>query len=457
MSHHQTTISWWQRYQALPAKSRHDFLAKHPKFARALLLGPHDPRAWWFWAEPWQVIPWDDDWLTLLLHSGRGGGKTLTASHAVDQAVHDQGVRRIILSNVSFDHVVSININGPDGIMATSRTKPEFGKNQYGRPNIRWPNGAVCELAYASQPTSFRSHTAELIVADELAFYPHLGTGSTRDPMTAFEPSLRSGDARLLIASTPNMEDVNAQRELVRLRGDPDTLTRQVATRMNPHLSKRRLRKLEERWKGTTRGRQELNGEIIIDEGLVLWTDELLAEARAVQRPDVYSMVVISIDPARKSQDGNDPTGIVVGGVHTGGVYVEHAEDGRYSPRALFERIVELKGKYNATHLLVEDNATGDYFGAAMSGFGDHGLWPVDVTADRSKRSRALDALAAYQQGKVGHADTPGVRSLEEQQVLFTGVPSTQVGHDDMVDADTQLVNQYAVLGVLPNFWEIQT
>ena len=402
---------------------------------KAKRLGPQHVLGWEAYKRPDQVIPWDEEWETLLLHSGRGAGKTLTISHAIDEAVHERGVKRMLLVAPTYQAGIDINIIGDDGILACSRTPAEFRSMRGGSPRVFWSNGAEMRLGYAEKPRSVRGSSVEIVVCDEYAFFSKL-----QEVETALEPTMRIGDPRMIIATTPNMDDVKVQRRLVELRDDPETLVRQVPTSANKHLARRRVERLQKRWAGTTRGRQELEGEIIIDEGLTLWRKDLIEYAK---RPARFDGVVISLDPNKKPSDGSDPAGIVVGGYLDGDGYILHAEDGRYSPKQLHERLAALSQEFGASVLLVEDNAVGDFFGASMQAFGDLPLSKIDVTATVDKRSRAYDALGAYEQGRIYHVGEQPV--LEEQMFLFTGVAKTQEGHDDMVDALVHFVREFVV------------
>ena len=398
-------------------------------------LGPQHVVGWEALKRDDQVIPWDEDWLTALFHSGRGAGKTLALSHAIDEAVHERGIKRLGLIAPTATHAVDINVNGDDGIIACSRTEAEFGVQMYGRPQIAWKNGAVCRIGYASNPTSVRGPSVEILFCDEYGHYPNI-----EDVQAAIEPTLRLGDARMVIATTPNLDDVRMQRHLLALAREPDTFTRQVSTFANRALSRRRLERLRKRWAGTTMGRQELEGEIIIDAGLSLWQPEHIVRGLP---PDQFDAVVISLDPNKKVAAGSDNAAIVVGGIVGDRGYILHAEAGRWTPKQLWDRLRDNAVGFSADILLVEDNAVGDFFGPSMRSFGDLPLRLETVTATIDKRARAYDALGVYEQGRVTHCTE--VPALESEMMLFTGVPKTQDGPDDLVDALVHLVREYLV------------
>ena len=459
----------------LPAPERERLIADSEYLQRALIDGPQRHPA--LYMQDYQQIPdWEDDWQIILMHMCRGSGKTLLMSWLVDKAVHEWGVRRMLFVGANRDDMVDTNINGDDGILACSRTGAVFSAQQHGKPQIRWPNGAICRMGYPGSPTTIRGGSNELVLCDEFAFWENVGTGATDDPLTMIEPTLRKGKERLIIATTPNHESPLVNRELLRISGLKGTVTKTCNLDQVSHLSEDSKRRKKESvgfdWESgvytSYRGRQEYGGEIIIDPGTVVWTEELLAKVRLkegeVPWPKEFAEILISVDPSRKTRQANDPTGIAVLGLYrdprdplefaehirqgkpvTEWVVLLEAWDGRWQPKELAEELIPIVHRYREAgwvHGLVEDNVTGENFEPAMQKFGLEIEW-TPVTSDAAtgdKRVRAIDAVALYQMpDRVKHA--PGLWRAEVQQKLFTGVPKTQRGHDDIVDAISQGVN----------------
>ena len=479
---------------ALPRRER-ERLVSGDRYLMRAMAGPHQlfPT---MYRQDYMDVDWDGDWSILLFHASRGAGKTISMSWLVDQAVHEWGVKRMMYVGATSGDVIDTNVNGDDGIIQCSRTPCTFGSRQHGKPQIRWDNGAICRIGYPSTPTTIRGGSNEVVFCDEFAFWEGIGTRTTDDPLTMIQPTLRKGKSRLIIATTPNVDNPLANRELLRIKGLPRTVTRTVTIDEMTHMPEWRREEMIEELGGrdevtgrfrTYMGRQELGGEIIIDPGSVVWTPEVIEDARARggSAPDVseFQEVIVSIDPSRKSKDSSDPTGLVVLGrlerereyldvvaerrgadaaeqlmvrlrkgdgdvgmrVRDVQMWVLEGRDGRWAPEDLAEELKVERAKWGDARRfygVVEDNVTGEHFGPAMRNFGLDMYWEY-VSADRKsgdKRLRALDALAQYQLGVVRHC--PGLYRLETQMELFTGVPKTQGStHDDMVDALSQAVN----------------
>lgn len=450
------------RFLELPERERKKLIDKDEYIRRAVVEGAQRHPAL-FMHDFMQPPDWDDSWRIFLLHACRGAGKTLLMSWIVDKAVHEWGVRRLMFVGRDHGTVTDTNVLGDDGILACSRTKATYSIQQHGRPQVRWGNGAICRIGHPESPTTIRGGSYELVLGDEVGFWPNFGMRTTDDPMTMIRPTLRKGKARLILATTPNVAVPTVNRELLRIKNLPGTITRTCSLDQLTHMPEQVKQDqrdefgwTEEEGYLTFEGRQELGGEIIIDPGTVVWTEKMVADAlikeEQIPTAEAFECIAISIDPSRKTKQASDPTGLVVLGrvsdplvlkVHGFDpekpiVIVLEALEGRWTPEDLAKEIKLVMRRWEGCpHIfgVVESNIGGEHFAPSMREFGVDIHW-VEILADTAtgdKRLRALDAVAWYQQGRVKHR--PGLRNLERQQVLFTGVAQTQIGHDDLIDA----------------------
>jgi predicted phage terminase large subunit-like protein len=153
--------------------------------------------------------------------------------------------------------------------------------------------------------------------------------------------------------------------------------------------------------------------------------------------PPEMKRIVVSIDPAAKSEVGSDESGIIVAGV---GVddrgYVLADETGKYRPEEWARRAVSLFDTYDADCIVAEVNQGGEMVEAMIKAAARGRTVPYRaVTATRAKQVRAEPIAALYEQGKVRHAKP--FQQLEDQMCAFTiGFDRKAQGYSpDRVDA----------------------
>lgn len=180
------------------------------------------------------------------------------------------------------------------------------------------------------------------------------------------------------------------------------------------------------RYEGTDLGRQELDGELLLENKHALWSRSLLAATRV--KPEDYDPedlvnVVVAIDPAVTSQEKSDECGIVVcGRTRAGKGLVLADRSGRYSPEGWARVALQLFQDFDADRIVAEVNNGGDMVRHTIrtynSGELDGAFVPFRaVRASRGKWTRAEPIAALFQQGRCGIV---GVQpKLEEQLTTF--------------------------------------
>src|SRR5262245_23855977 len=129
---------------------------------------PHEN---WTWnhARPDQHPPSDASWLTWLLLSGRGTGKTRTGSEYLHRAT--KVVPRVAIIGATSTDIRDIMIEGESGLVtiADPRHRPHYEPS---KKRITWPNGCVGTLFSAEEPDRLRGPEHYVAWWDEPAHAP---------------------------------------------------------------------------------------------------------------------------------------------------------------------------------------------------------------------------------------------------------------------------------------------
>jgi phage terminase large subunit-like protein len=181
----------------------------------------------------------------------------------------------------------------------------------------------------------------------------------------------------------------------------PSTVTSRSRTSDNMgNLDPSTVAFLQERYGGTSLGRQELDAELIADSEGALWSRALLDATRVRAAPADLKRVVVTIDPAGGSGRNSDETGIVVAArdAERHG-YVIANLSGKHSPDGWARRAIDAYRRHRADRIVAEQN-----FGGAMV---EATLRAVDpsvpvklVHASRGKAVRAEPVVALFEQGR---------------------------------------------------------
>jgi phage terminase large subunit-like protein len=243
---------------------------------------------------------------------------------------------------------------------------------------------------------------------------------------------LRAGARpRKLITTTPKPSTT-----LRAIIADPTTVITRGRTVDNAkNLAPQFITSIMNKYAGTRLGRQEIDGELLLDYVGSLWPRDLVDRANGKWSLPEMKRVVVAIDPSgtRGEEDGGDSVGIVVAGLGADGFgYVLADRTCKLSPNGWGRRAVNAYHEFGADRIVAERN-----FGGAMV---EHVIRTVDpnvsyreVTASRGKIARAEPVSALYEQSKVRHA-RPFVE-LEEQMVSMTSEGYVGDGSPDRCDA----------------------
>ncbi|MDE2440979.1 MAG: DNA-packaging protein [Betaproteobacteria bacterium] len=420
-----------------------ELLASLPEAVRAAEIKSLSDRTkaellyhWPFWARPNQLAP-KGDWTNWVINAGRGFGKTRSGSEWVRSMVcgstplgKGRAIRVALIGETAADGR-DVMVEGESGLLSVH---PKAFRPIYepSKRRVTWPNGAVATVYNATEPDQLRGPQHDLGWCDELAKWRY-----AQETWDMLQFGMRLGsDPRQLITTTPRPIQL-----LKKIMSDPRTVVTRGSTFENSaNLAKPFLDNIKTKYEGTRLGRQELDAEILDDVPGSLWTREMIDKTRRMRTDKLPDMqrVVISIDPAGKSQEtavseGTAETGIIAAGIGTDGRgYVLDDLTCSLSPSGWARRAISAYDMYAADAIVVETNQGGDMVKATLQSIRP-GINVIEVTASRGKVTRAEPISALYEQGRISHVGSFG--PLEDQMVLFTplGIAGETTG--DRVDA----------------------
>jgi phage terminase large subunit-like protein len=380
--------------------------------------------SWRVQARPEQREP-PGDWLTWLILAGRGWGKTRTGTEWVHRHAIMGTASRIALVAPTAADVRDVLVEGPSGFLsiASNSTRPTWEPS---KRRLEWPNGATATCFSAEEPERLRGPQHDLAYLDELATWPH------PEALDMLNLGLRVGiRPRKLITTTPR-----PSKMLKAIIDDPSTVITRGRTVDNAkNLAPSFISSIMNRYAGTRMGRQEIDGELLLDVQGALWTRDMLDHANGAWKLPDMKRVVVAVDPSgtRGQEDGGDSVGIVVAGLGADGLgYVLADRTCKLSPDGWGRAAVNAYREFKADRIVAERN-----FGGAMV---EHVIRTVDrnvsyreVTASRGKIARAEPIAALYEQNRVRHVGL--FAELEDQMAAMTGDGYSGDGSPDRCDA----------------------
>lgn len=379
---------------------------------------------WRFWARDDQLPP-EGLWRVWLILTGRGWGKTRTGAEWVTDVASEGRVRIAMIGRTATD-VRGTMVEGDSGILSCSRPwfRPKWEPSYGDAGRLVWPNGAQAIGYSAETPQSLRGPQHHAGWLDELAAWRRM-----RDAWDMYRFGLRLGQRpRTCITTTPTpaaliKELVGDQRQAP----DGQRLVRAVrgSTYANAaNLADDFLAELRAKYEGTRLGRQELDGEILLDKPGALWTLRRIEDTRLgaagmpADLPDMQR-IVVAVDPPISSKEGADECGIIVAGLGADGhgyVLADDSERG-LSPEQWASKAAAAYAVHGADRIVAEANQGGEMVATTMRQV--DGNLPVKlVHATRGKYMRAEPVSAIYAQGRVHHAGV--LKVLEDQMCDFT-------------------------------------
>jgi phage terminase large subunit-like protein len=413
---------------ASPAKQRQFYKSLSEDDAEELLydwLG--------FWARPKQRVPetLGKEHLIWMILSGRGWGKSRTGGETIKYLVEEKGYRHIALIGRTAADVRDVMVEGPSGLLNCypPEERPIY---EPAKRRITFANGAVAHTYSADKPDQLRGPQHDLVWADELAAWRY------EDAWDQTMFGLRLGKAPIaIITTTPRPTKI-----IKELAADPTVYLTVGTTYENAaNLAGPALKRLIDKYAGTTLGQQELEAKILSDTPGALWTRDILSEHRKKQEevPDLVR-VVVGIDPATTSNENSAETGIVAVGIDRfKHIYVLDDWSMQGRPSEWAKRGIELYNLHDADRIVAEVNQGGDMVETTIRTEAPS-ISIKQVRATKGKYTRAEPVSALYEQGRVHHV---GIFSELEDQ-MCTWIP-TDAKSPDRIDALVWAITELAL------------
>ncbi len=397
----------------------------------------------WKWhGRPQQFAPAELDWDIWLILAGRGFGKTRTGSEWVRMMILTGQAKRIALIGRTAADVRDVMIFGPSGIMSccTEWERPVWEPS---KRQLTWYRDGVeigiCKCYSADNPDQLRGPQHDAAWADEICAWKYA------DAWDQLQMGLRLGNKPRCVVTTTPRSITLLKKLIARAKPIPETGECKVRitngdTRDNrANLAPSYMESMEEQYRNTRLGRQELEGIMLEDLKGALWSlsqlellrVEPLTESKLEWgkvdkdglslRTPVVKMVrtVIGVDPALTNNKDSDATGIVAAGLGTDGhAYILGDYSGYMSPEDWALEILNAYDTHQADCIVVETNRGNDAIYGLLSLTCKNQKRPVpkiiDINTQEEKSSRAEPVVALYEQGRVHHIGT--FRELEDEQ-----------------------------------------
>jgi phage terminase large subunit-like protein len=399
------------------------------------------------WGRSKQLPP-NTDWISFGSLAGRGWGKSEAKAQFLVGEIQAGRVTRIGGAAQNETKTIAAQVK-PLVAASPPWCMPEWEATAM---CLRWPNGATYLGFTPEAPEPIRSENFDMVWLSEIQSWP----AATRDEAYAnFLFACRIGLARRLWDATPKRGHPLLKKLLARGEADPARhIVRRGTMYENPHLTATAVRELEAEYGGTTKGREELLGEMLEESDNALVKQAWIDQNRR-PRPASFERRIISIDPASTSAGGSDKTGMIDLGLAVDGQLLVFGNHTQKSSSAVW--IHEAFNLYRAGRcdlILVETNKGNDFVfdiialearnvGLKAVKLGKDARAPMhqsgviyvrEVFGRGPKEDRAQPMATAYERGRISHVD--GGHNLSElEDWLTTWEPQRGMRSPDAIDA----------------------
>ena len=412
---------------------------------------------WVAWRHGGQEPP-AGGWATWTIMAGRGFGKTRAGAEWVSELARRHGGVRIALVGATIEDAVKVMVLGRSGLRAVARTGEQVILVKTAG-EVRFSSGATAFLYSGACPEKLRGPEHHFAWCDEIAKW--------REPEETWDNlqlGLRLGKApRTLVTTTP--KPLAMVRKLV----ETSAVTR-GRTVDNLNLPALYVERMEAAYRGTRKGREELDGELIEDFEGALWTRALVERCRDLSAINLFARpersaervvegrlaptseqapldfarderesrrpalvrIVIGVDPPASAE--GDACGIVacgLGGDGVGYVLGDHSVRG-LSPEGWAAAVVAAAEGWGADCVIVEKNQGGDMVRSVLKA-ADSALPVRPVHARFGKGDRAEPVAMLFETGRARFAG--GFPELEDEWCAMTRGGGFANGSPDRADA----------------------
>ena len=408
-------LSRLEKLAKLNPVEQHEFISQFTETELDRLLDSYE-----FKARPKQYFP-EIDYRIWLLISGRGFGKSFVGSNWVIRQAQLQKFPIALIGSNAADVRDYMIETGESSIIkqAPKWFTPEY---QPSKRRLVFPNGVIAVAYTAEDPDGLRGFNGNSAWCDELAKWQY--PDETWDNL---QFALRLGNQpKICVTTTPR--PIKIIKELWK---DPTVIKTVGSTAENRNnLAQSLVQYVYDKYSGTRLGRQELEGEILMDTPGALWTYTNLDQYRVKKHPEL-KQVIIAIDPAVTANEDSNETGIIVCGIDTNDHgYVLEDKSNIYHPNEWATVAINLYEKWQANYIVTEVNQGGELvtnnIQQVAKSLGKSYIPVKAVRATKGKYTRGEPVGTLYEQGKCHHVGN--FPELEDQ--LCTFLPGSEASPD---------------------------
>lgn len=397
---------------------------------------------WRLWARPKQLPP-EGEWMSWGFLGGRAMGKTWAMSRFVNEEVASGRARLIGLAAQDEANSVALQVHGENGLIATAprHNRPVFHASKL---ELEWPNGATASVRTPEVPGKIRGPEYDIFWACELQSWPASTMMEAWD-MIEFSTRVegRESPARIVWDCTPKRGHPILLARLKEAEGSPELhrIVRGTMRENAGNLSRGFVSKMERKYAGTTRGREELDGEMLEDEAAATVAQTVIDRYRRPM-PARFRRRVVSVDPSESAR--GDSVGLLRLGLGDDEqAYVIANHSAKMSASTWGALAIDFYMLDMCDCMVLERNAGGDMVVETVRaqigkrdilvvvlGKDDRApphnpriIYVREVYARESKAVRASAIGTSYEQGMISHVVGADLSSLET--TLTTWVQGT--------------------------------
>ena len=366
-----------------------------------------------------------------MLLTGRGFGKTEAGSNwLVDQAIKSPGTTWGVAAPTEGD-LFKTCFNGDSGILG-QLLEGELADYNMNRHTVKLTNGSEIRGFTVDNPQRIRGANLYGLWIDEIAASIR---GEEFLKYTALA-AVRLGKSQIVFTTTPVPNPF--MRKLLGGAFGKIHVTR-GAMWENPALSEESVEDLRKTFLGSRAGRQELEGELLDEFEGSLFSRKDLDDHRILpgQKVPQYSNIVIGFDPAMKSGEESDESGIVVVASAEMQDGFDHAfilddQSMKGTPADVAKKVAVTARIWDASCVYYESNQGGDWIKDSLKGI-DPTLPCREAHSSRGKIMRAEPVSALCEAGRIHMVGT--FPELEEELCIMRPNTKSKGGDDDRSDA----------------------
>lgn len=365
---------------------------------------------WGTIARPKQRLP-AGKWRWCVFLAGRSWGKTRAGAEAVREAAESGEHEWITIVAPTANNLLRDMLGGPSGLITIS---PRWFSPEYlvQRNELRYPRHPISgirtrvALLSADKPDRIRGSQCSFLWGDEPQSW-----SKAQDAFDMADLSLRLGPApRGVITMTP--KPTRFVRDLIlgprdqtgRRTRRSDLVVVKGSTFENVAIAADVLESLRQTYSGTSRGRQELEAEILEAPEGALWTQDIIDKFRLPGLTVPPTRFVVGVDPSRSSTGSGDACGIIVAcRTPDGHIYVMEDATCHAGPQVWAMKAAALANKYQCDVTYETNRIAEDMAATLRQVAGATGTRWNGITSSETKAVRAAPVALLYEAGFVHH------------------------------------------------------